>query len=87
MLDQARRIGLSGQPAAFTVAEPVTLVPVVAIGQPLKSPTVANERMRLVRDALADNGVPLPELEVWSVDARGRPSRVQLGELPGGAGN
>jgi len=82
MLDQARRIGLSGHSSEFTVAEPVTLVPVVAIGQPLKNPKVANERMRLVHDALADHGVPLPGLEVWSVDGSGRPSRVQLGGLP-----
>jgi hypothetical protein len=84
MLVQARRIGLIRQAADVVVAEPVMLVPVIAVGQPLKNLKVANERMRLVHDALAEHGVSLPELEVWSVDRDGKPARVRLGELPPG---
>lgn len=70
MLQQAREIGLVTD-LSFEVADPLTLVPVIAIGEPVKNATVASERMRLVHDALAEQDVDLGGLQVWSVDAGG----------------
>jgi hypothetical protein len=80
MLEQARYIGLITD-STFTVSDPVTLVPVIAIGEPMKNSAVANERMKIVHEALAEQDVELPELEVWSVDVEGRAESRGLGGL------
>jgi hypothetical protein len=80
MLAQARRIGISGGGDAV-VAEPLVLVPVIAVGQPLKNAAIANTRMRRVVDTLAQHGVELAGLEVWAVDEAGSFEHVGLGRL------
>ena len=80
MLEQSRKIGLVNDPS-FKVTDPVTLVPVIAIGEPVKNAAVANERMTIVHGALAEQGVELRELDVWSVDGEGRADSRGLGGL------
>lgn len=80
MLRQATEIGLAAD-RGYTVADPLTLVPVIAVGQPVKNPPVANERMRIVHDALAEHGVGLAGLQIWSVGVDGRAENRRLGEI------
>ena len=80
MLAQATAIGLTA-PHRFAVADPITLVPVMAVGLPMKNASVANTRMRAVDGALARHGVELHELEVWAADGDDI-RNVGLGALP-----
>ena len=80
MLQQAAQIGLLAD-SGYQVADPLTLVPVIAIGQPIKNPTAVNERMRIVHDALAAQGVQLAGLQIWSVDESGGTTTHALGGL------
>ncbi len=83
MLEQAVEIGLVDGPVP-RVARPLELVPVIALGAPVASPAAADERMRLVRDALAAHAVELPGLEVWVADGARieRPGLGGLGAAP-----
>jgi hypothetical protein len=80
MLDQAIRTGLA-QDRGFRVADPVKLVPVIAITEPVRNSRVANERMRAVTAALTARGVELDGLQLWAVDAAGVPTPIAPGGL------
>ena len=66
MLRQSAQVGLVTD-RGFTVREPVELVPVIALGEPIGNPRVARERMRQVVAALAAQDVELDGLVVWLV--------------------
>lgn len=81
MIEQRVRIGLAGSSPA-SVAMPLELVPTIIVGDPVRNPKVANERMRDVRTALAGAGEELNSLEVWQVDEHLRLTNCGIGNLP-----
>lgn len=78
MAEQRERIGLGRR---RTVGRNLSFIPVVAIGTPVKNPDAANDRMRIVHDALNAHGVPLGRLQVWRVHPDGALQRRRLGDL------
>lgn len=62
MLDQRRRLGFES--TGVSLADPLLLVPVIVIKGPV--PDLAG--MRAVRSALARQGEPMPDLELWKYD-------------------
>jgi hypothetical protein len=81
MLDQRCRLTLL--PAGdWSVSDPPRLVPVIAVGAPVKNPKVANERMIHTAEALATVDPDLVrDLEVWRLTIEGTKDTIKLGSL------
>lgn len=50
---------------------PIEVVPVIAVGRPIRNPPEARKRFGIVRDALRAQGEPLDGLRLWSVEKTG----------------
>lgn len=85
MLDQRRQLGLLGS-GEWSVRSPLELIPVVAVGRPVKNSRVADERMLVVHDAVSLVEPSLASaLEVWLLSDVGDVAEVQIGHLEGPA--
>ena len=81
MLGQRRQLRLLPT-GDWSVADPPRFVPVIAVGHPVKNPTVANERMTSTAAALAEVDPDLVrDLEVWLLANNGAKETVPLGAL------
>jgi hypothetical protein len=80
MLAQRVRLGLATQGLVPPHAPP-KLIPVIAVCGGVKNPSVANERMLTVHEALRRANIELDELEVWQVTDDGIIATRKLGRL------
>ena len=67
MAHQRAALGL-GSSAVPPLSDPIEVVPVIAVGKPIKNPSEARERFALIRDALRTHGEPLDGLRLWAVE-------------------
>lgn len=82
----AQRIHLGLAPASgFKIGDPVTLVPVIAVGGSVRHVDVANREMQAVKAELAKVGITLDELELWQVGTAGKVVKRVIGELTANA--
>jgi hypothetical protein len=76
-LDQRRQLGLDPANEVRRISDPVTVVPVLAIGPGIVSPE-AWPRLAAVAQALAMDAPAIQPLEVWRLAADGTPRPVLL---------
>jgi hypothetical protein len=80
MLAQRVRLGLARHGRVPPKAPP-KLIPVIAVCGSVQNPSVANQRMLAVHDALRGADIDLDELEVWQVTDDGMITTRRLGQL------
>lgn len=69
MLDQRRKLGLLDPASGWKVAEPLSFVPVIAVGFPVESPVVAGRIERVTRAIGAEAPGLIDELQLWAIKA------------------
>ncbi len=80
MAHQRGVLGLTTD-AVSRLRVPIEVVPVIAVGKPIISPSEARRRFGIVREALRFHGEPLDGLRLWAVEQTGQLSVTDATEL------